>query len=121
MTQQEIEELIYIHKFDLENCDDPETTRLLNNVIVALYRLERLEKRNAILEAAIAWHGWDEVPEKSGVVDLKCNTGAIVHTYGFRSDKNQFYNGFNFELFNADEMIRKGFIGWRYPVGDLSE
>ena len=87
-------------------------TSLLNNIEDALIRLEKLE-------AAVAWHGWDEVPDGSrGYFEIKYLDGSLGAGTLVIRDSDVFVKMLrhgNIKLENAHEFA----TGWRYPVGDL--
>ena len=76
-------------------------------------------KRLAILEAAVAWHGWDEVPDGSrGYFEIKYLDGSLGAGTLVIRDSDVFVKMLrhgNIKLENAHEFA----TGWRYPVGDL--
>ena len=109
MTQQEIKGLQEAIKREIDRCKnfdyEGEVTWQCQ-----LASLERLEK----LEAAVAFRSFDELPEAEyphnrftgPKVDLK-DTKGNVYRFNHTGD--------------AESYIRKGYVGWRYPVEDLSE
>lgn len=86
-----------------------------NKLIQSLSRLEHLEKRLAILEPAVAFRGFDELPERK----LNRFGRSDVHIDLIDVDGTVYYNHLHESL--VSEYIEHGYTGWRYPVGDLSE
>lgn len=115
MTQQEINET---REAVLGEAALSATASL--RVMVALDRLEKLEERNAVLEAAVAWHGWGEVPDGSkGYFEIKYLDGTLGAGTLVICDSDVFVKMLrhgNIKL----EFAHKFATGWRYPVGDLS-
>lgn len=113
MTQQEITALKDQVWGDYFNGDatEPCTIKRLDSA------LERLEK----LETAVAWHGWDEVPDGSrGYFEIKYLDGSLGAGTLVICDSDVFVKMLrhgNIKL----ESAHKFATGWRYPVGDLSE
>ncbi len=86
-------------------------------IIAALDRLGELEARNEVLEAAVAFKGFDEVPKTNSVIEGRHVNGCIIEG-SFEGDVFEFDHGW--KVLTSLEMKEAGFIGWRYPVGDLS-
>lgn len=76
----------------------------------SLDRLAELEARNEVLEAAVAFKGFDEAPSPQEQVEVKMSDDEILR-------------GTACELLSYLEChttADKHAASWRYPVGDLS-
>lgn len=96
-------------KSDLATSDAMLPGRFWQRIYPALDRLAKLE-------AAVAFKGFDEVPEAGSGVEV-IDIEGVIYLFGFDGDKYESDFG---EPKKACEMKETGHVGWRYPVGDLS-
>lgn len=104
-----------------------------NKLIQSLSLLEHIAARNAVLEAAVAWHGFDELPQCEDDIEFRyaggdeveickgtfCEgTGLFVCPDASKLARPCEYN--QFDEYDGELLIKLGFTGWRYPVGDLT-
>lgn len=92
-------------------------------------RLTAALDRLAELETAVAWHGFDELPHATVIIELRKDRKTTLDNISVMRDIRWSSSSQEFEFplkvianprISINDVISRGFTGWRYPVGDLS-